>query len=74
MQDGHPDYGCFISQEKTLTNFEGGALVLDPHLNSSSLCLLGYPRWAHRQDRLSVVWALHRHKGLIRVHGLHPLS
>ncbi|VDB94295.1 unnamed protein product [Peniophora sp. CBMAI 1063] len=38
MQDGHPDYGCFISQEKTLTNFEGGALVLDSYLDKFPWC------------------------------------
>ncbi|OBZ72156.1 Telomerase reverse transcriptase [Grifola frondosa] len=32
MIQGHPEYGCFISVDKTLTNFEHGALmnVIDP--------------------------------------------
>jgi hypothetical protein len=30
MNQGHPEYGCFISKDKTLTNFDHG-----PELNSS---------------------------------------
>ncbi|KAI0303744.1 hypothetical protein B0F90DRAFT_1626179, partial [Multifurca ochricompacta] len=28
MIEGHPEYGCFISLEKTLTNFECGQHVV----------------------------------------------
>ncbi|GJE88721.1 telomerase reverse transcriptase [Phanerochaete sordida] len=32
MKKGHPEYGCFVSKEKTLTNFEDGTLgnIVDP--------------------------------------------
>ncbi|KAF7797313.1 hypothetical protein EIP86_008508 [Pleurotus ostreatoroseus] len=32
MNKGHPEYGCFISQDKTLTNFDDGDMfnVIDP--------------------------------------------
>jgi telomerase reverse transcriptase len=28
MKTGHPDYGCFISQDKTLTNFDASTNIL----------------------------------------------
>ncbi|KZP22725.1 hypothetical protein FIBSPDRAFT_910389 [Athelia psychrophila] len=34
MNRGHPEYGCIIAQDKTLTNFDNGAHVMnvtDPH-------------------------------------------
>ncbi|KAG7444681.1 uncharacterized protein BT62DRAFT_899516, partial [Guyanagaster necrorhizus] len=34
MNEGHPEYGCFISKEKTMTNFDYGHHVLNvtnPH-------------------------------------------
>jgi hypothetical protein len=39
---GHPEYGCFISQEKTLTNFDHDDQLLnvvDPSQPSNSLAL-----------------------------------
>jgi hypothetical protein len=36
---GHPEYGCFISQEKTLTNFDHGDQVhnvVDPGQRSEA--------------------------------------
>lgn len=36
---GHPEYGCFISQEKTLTNFDHGDQVhnvVDPGQRSGA--------------------------------------
>ncbi|KAF9468018.1 hypothetical protein BDZ94DRAFT_1154856, partial [Collybia nuda] len=29
MNQGHPEYGCFISREKTLTNFDYDAQILN---------------------------------------------
>ncbi|KDR78994.1 hypothetical protein GALMADRAFT_244716 [Galerina marginata CBS 339.88] len=29
MKKGHPEYGCFIAQDKTLTNFDYGENVLN---------------------------------------------
>ncbi|EIW83939.1 hypothetical protein CONPUDRAFT_25668, partial [Coniophora puteana RWD-64-598 SS2] len=29
MNEGHPEYGCIISQEKTMTNFDYGADILN---------------------------------------------
>ncbi|KAK0450256.1 hypothetical protein EV421DRAFT_1779810 [Armillaria borealis] len=34
MNEGHPEYGCFISKDKTMTNFDYDHHVLnvtDPH-------------------------------------------
>ena len=33
---GHPEYGCFISKEKTLTNFDCEDNLLNPIIPSES--------------------------------------
>ncbi|KAJ3554494.1 hypothetical protein NM688_g3081 [Phlebia brevispora] len=40
MVAGHPDYGCFISQDKTLTNFDDGDMfnVIDPSQGGFPWC------------------------------------
>ncbi|KAJ3515494.1 hypothetical protein NLJ89_g1720 [Agrocybe chaxingu] len=40
MNKGHPEYGCFISQDKTLTNFSYGDLlnVIDPSHHAFPWC------------------------------------
>ncbi|CAA7267063.1 unnamed protein product [Cyclocybe aegerita] len=40
MNKGHPEYGCFISQDKTLTNFPYGDLlnVIDPSQHAFPWC------------------------------------
>jgi telomerase reverse transcriptase len=43
---GHPEYGCFISQEKTLTNFDAGdgsLDLVDPSQKSESLIICPVP-------------------------------
>jgi len=40
MVEGHPEYGCFISKEKTLTNFDydPNMNITDPHQRSFPWC------------------------------------
>jgi len=43
---GHPEYGCFISQDKTLTNFDAGdgsLDLVDPSQKSESLIICPVP-------------------------------
>lgn len=71
MKRGHPEYGCFISQEKTLINFGNGdanisELNVGGILYPEKKCMLSivdvsmwYLFLTYARSRLSVVWIPH---------------
>lgn len=53
---GHPEYGCFISPEKTLTNFDAGdgsLNLIDPSQKSKNLQILPVP---HHITTIAFPW------------------
>ncbi|CAE6487369.1 unnamed protein product, partial [Rhizoctonia solani] len=68
MHEGHPEYGCIIAEEKTLTNFvdaEVQTLVLAPDAEYFPWC----GRVIHMNE-LSVQWDYSRYNGRHVAHGL----
>ncbi|KAG8688183.1 hypothetical protein FRC11_005914 [Ceratobasidium sp. 423] len=68
MHEGHPEYGCIIAEEKTLTNFvdaEVQTLVLAPGTEYFPWC----GRVIHMSE-LSVQWDYGRYNGRHVAHGL----
>lgn len=62
---GHPEYGCFISKDKTLTNFDYNAEIMnvtEPQQQRQcvgfSYLVLSYNVY---RDRFSVVWFFDQH-------------
>ncbi|KAI0955894.1 hypothetical protein AcV7_006436 [Taiwanofungus camphoratus] len=87
MMQGHPDYGCFISKDKTLVNFEYDILtnITEPHqqnfpwcgymINMTDLSVSAdYSRYheSYLQDSLTV--DLGRHVGVTFVHKMLQLT
>ncbi|CCO32796.1 telomerase reverse transcriptase [Rhizoctonia solani AG-1 IB] len=68
MHQGHPEYGCIIAEEKTLTNFvdvETHTTVLPPDAEYFPWC----GRVIHMRE-LSVQWDYGRYNGRHVAHGL----
>ncbi|KDN44279.1 hypothetical protein RSAG8_05543, partial [Rhizoctonia solani AG-8 WAC10335] len=68
MHEGHPEYGCMIAEEKTLTNFvdtDIQTLVLAPDVEYFPWC----GRVIHMRE-LSVQWDYSRYNGRHVAHGL----
>ncbi|CAE7135227.1 unnamed protein product [Rhizoctonia solani] len=68
MHQGHPEYGCIIAEEKTLTNFidtDIQTVVLPPGAEYFPWC----GRIVHMKE-LSVQWDYGRYSGRHVVHGL----
>lgn len=61
MIAGHPEYGCTISQEKTLTNFDYGAQVMNvipPGQKCTIFRVLSEKALTEVASSLSLVWSI----------------
>lgn len=66
MTAGHPEYGCTISEEKTLTNFDYDAQIMNvipPGQRCMSLNVLSRIELITAISSFPLVWATDRHDG-----------
>jgi hypothetical protein len=77
MSKGHPEYGCFTSPDKTMTNFAHDTKLKGVTTQNQN----GGFASPHRMRRhlisacsISVVWVPHRYAEFVRFGGLFPVS
>ncbi|KIK10194.1 hypothetical protein K443DRAFT_81605, partial [Laccaria amethystina LaAM-08-1] len=74
---GHPEYGCFISKEKTLTNFDYDSQILNV-VDPLQRCKLAFASLLISDSfncfgRLPMVWLSRQYEGFVYFCRLFPV-